>query len=183
MKKKTGNLLASLIALIAWTTMGGLIGFATGYVVYVKQTAIFQSSGTLNITSLDADLLRVIFTMLTRPNQFRGVARTCRTFRDATNEQLWRARCMRRFPTCAALPGMQSASTDWLRLYKRRSGIPVQHIMPSWKWDDFSLVVELSKPHGATCMKPCDKETRLRESATPKLLCSAGCHKTAAISS
>lgn len=51
---------------------------------------------------------------------------------------------MRRFPTCAALPGMQSASTDWLRLYKRRSGIPVQHIMPSWKWDDFSLVVELS---------------------------------------
>ena len=55
MKKKTGNLLASLIALIAWTTMGGLIGFATGYVVYVKQTAIFQSSGTLNITSLDAD--------------------------------------------------------------------------------------------------------------------------------
>ena len=27
---------------------------------------------------------------------------------------------------------------------------------------DRFLVVELSKPHGATCMKPCDKETRLR---------------------
>ena len=50
--KKTSNLLATLIALIAWTTMGGLIGFATGYIVYVKQTAVFQSTGTLNVTTL-----------------------------------------------------------------------------------------------------------------------------------
>jgi len=50
--KKNSNLLATLIALIAWTTMGGLIGFATGYIVYVKQTAIFQSTGTLNVTTL-----------------------------------------------------------------------------------------------------------------------------------
>ena len=49
--KKSSTLLATLIALIAWTTMGGLIGFATGYIVYVKQTAVFQSTGTLSISS------------------------------------------------------------------------------------------------------------------------------------
>lgn len=53
--KKNTNLLATLVALIAWTTMGGLIGFATGYIVYVKQTAIFQSTGTLNVATLAGD--------------------------------------------------------------------------------------------------------------------------------
>ena len=52
MMKKNSNLLATLVALIAWTTMGGLVGFATGYVVFVKQTAIFQSTGTLNVATL-----------------------------------------------------------------------------------------------------------------------------------
>src|SRR5210317_2140899 len=53
--KKNTNLLATLVALIAWTTMCGLIGFATGYIVYVKQTAIFQSTGTLNVATLAGD--------------------------------------------------------------------------------------------------------------------------------
>ena len=53
--KKENNLLATLFALIAWTTMGGLIGFAVGYVVYVKQTAIFQSIATLNISNISDD--------------------------------------------------------------------------------------------------------------------------------
>ena len=53
--KKENNLLATLFALIAWTTMGGLIGFAVGYVVYVKQTAIFQSIATLNISNISGE--------------------------------------------------------------------------------------------------------------------------------
>ena len=50
--KKRSNLLATLVALIAWTAMGGLIGFATGYIVFVKQTAVFQSTATLNVVTL-----------------------------------------------------------------------------------------------------------------------------------
>ncbi|MEM8669537.1 MAG: hypothetical protein AAGG48_18570 [Planctomycetota bacterium] len=38
-----------VIALIAWTVLGALLGAAGGYVVYVRQPAVFQSEGAIQI--------------------------------------------------------------------------------------------------------------------------------------
>lgn len=52
---KQKKIASAVIALIAWTVLGALVGAGGGYVVYVRQPAVFQSSGTIQIASVSPD--------------------------------------------------------------------------------------------------------------------------------
>jgi hypothetical protein len=49
---KPKKIASALIALIAWTLLGTLLGAAGGYVVYVRQPAVFQAEGALQIATV-----------------------------------------------------------------------------------------------------------------------------------